>query len=71
LAFPSPLSRCTATLLTVTFVLALIVELPLVDELITTVHEPLPPDVVQLLGPTKLAGPVIVKLIAVPFGAFA
>jgi hypothetical protein len=55
-------------------VLALIVVVPVLDELITTVHEPVPPDVKQLLAPTNaaVAPPEFVseKLIVVPFGAF-
>jgi len=56
---------------TVTSVLALIVDVPIVEELITTVQEPVAPAVVQLLGPTKAAGPASEKLIVVPAGAFA
>src|SRR5580765_970233 len=71
-AFESPLCRCIVTPPTVTSVAALIVVVPVVEEPITTVHEPEPPAVVQLLGPTKLAGPDgSEKLIVVPFGAFA
>jgi hypothetical protein len=44
---------------------------PAAAELITAVHEPLPPEVVQVLGPTNEAEPeTIEKLIVVPFGAF-
>src|SRR5262249_16273739 len=58
---------------TVTVVVALIVVEPVVGELITTVHEPVPPDVVQLEGPTKAAPAppefVSVNVITVPSGA--
>ncbi len=51
--------------------LALIVVVPVADELITAEHEPVPPNVVQLLAPTKLPGPeTIAKVIVVPLGAF-
>src|SRR4051812_34515960 len=56
-ALPSALARCSGTPLTPTVVLALIVDVPVVVDLITTVQEPVPPAVVQPLGPTKLAGP--------------
>ena len=42
----------------------------LYDEVIVAVHEPVPPDVVQLEAPTKLPGPeTIEKVIVVPSGA--
>ena len=44
---------------------------PAVAEVITTVQDPVPPEVVQVDGPTKLPGPdAIAKLITVPSGAF-
>src|SRR5262245_63558665 len=47
---------------------------PSVGELITTEHEPVPPWVAQLLGPTNVAvaPPAFVseKVITIPFGAF-
>jgi hypothetical protein len=71
-AFPSPLSRCRVMPPTVTLVLALIVVVPVVVDLITTVHEPVPPLVVQLFGPTNAPGPeTIAKMIVVPFGTGA
>src|SRR6266545_593845 len=70
-ALASPLSRCNVTPPTATSVFALIVDEPVVLDVITTVHEPDPAEVVQPLGPTKLAGPASVKLIVVPFGALA
>ena len=54
--------------------LARIFVVPDVVDLITTVQDPVPPDVVQLLGPTNtaVAPPEFVseKPITVPFGAF-
>ena len=73
-AFVSPVDRVSGTPATVTFVVAWIVVVPIVGELITTVHDPVPPDVVQLDGPWKVADapPAFdsVKLIVVPSGAF-
>jgi hypothetical protein len=73
-AFVSPVDRVSGTPATVTFVVAWIVVVPIVGELITTVHDPVPPDVVQLDGPTNVADapPAFdsVKLIVVPSGAF-
>src|SRR6185436_16571702 len=58
---------------TMTSVLALIVVVPAVGELITTVHEPVPPDVVHELGPTNVAvaPPALLSenVIVVPSGA--
>src|SRR5690242_16199919 len=55
-------------------VLALTVVVPAVGELITTVHEPVPPAVVQVDGPTNVADapPALLseKEITVPSGAF-
>src|SRR5262249_9698083 len=69
--FASPVSRCNTTPLTVTSVAAFTTDTPGVADVITTVHEPVPPDVVQLVGPTNEPGPdTIVKLITVPSGAF-
>jgi hypothetical protein len=73
--FPSPVERLSAVPPTVTVVLARTFVVPAVDDLITTVHEPEPPEVAQPLGPTNaaVAPPefVSVKLITVPSGAFA
>src|SRR5262245_44218348 len=72
---PSPVERVSAVPPTVTVVVARTVVVPVVDDVITTEHEPKPPEVVQLLGPTNaaVAPPefVSVKLIVVPLGAFA
>src|SRR5262245_45448495 len=72
--FPSPVVRVSGTPPTVTVVVALIIVVPDVGELIVTVHEPVPPDVVQLDGPTNVADAPAVfvseKAIDVPFGAF-
>src|SRR5437868_919920 len=72
--FASPVSRCSVTAPTWTSVPAFTVVVPVVDDVIVAVHDPVPPDVVQLPGPTKLAvaPPEFVseKLIVVPFGAF-
>src|SRR6185436_4006332 len=62
---------CNVTPRTLTSVVALTDERPAVGEVMTTLQDPVPPDVVQALGPTKLAGPVIVNVIVVPLGAFA
>src|SRR5690242_12923869 len=66
--------RLNVTPPTLTVLDALIVVVPPVGDEITTVHEPVPPAVVQLDGPTKVAvaPPALVseKLITVPSGAF-
>src|SRR5262249_10619429 len=71
----SPVARVKATLPTVTVVVAWMVVVPPVGELITTVQDPLPPDVVQLDGPTNVAEApfefVTENVITVPSGAFA
>jgi hypothetical protein len=68
-------SRCRSTPPTSTSVVALIVVVPDDNELMTTVQEPVPPEVVQLLEPTNaaVAPPEFVneKLIVVPLGAFS
>src|SRR5262245_22000981 len=70
-AFVSPVSRCNDTPDTVTSVLARITVWPVAVELLVTWHEPDPPEVVQLSGPTKPPGPDrIEKVIRVPSGAF-
>src|SRR5262249_18454533 len=70
-ATPS-VSRCNVTPATVTSVVACTTVAPTEDDVICTVQEPVPPEVVQLFTPpTKLPGPeTIEKLITVPFGAF-
>src|SRR3954469_11781404 len=74
-AFASPVSRCKVNPPTTTSVLALIVVVPVVVELITTLQEPVPPAVVHEFAPTKaaVAPPEFVSenLIVVLFGAFA
>src|SRR5262249_53399287 len=74
-AFASPVVRVSTTPPTVTVVVALTVVVPDSDELMTTVHEPVAPDVVQVFGPTKAAAAppefVRLKVISVPAGAFA
>src|SRR6516162_2513609 len=68
---PSLVVRVNTSPPTVTFVVARITVVPLVFDVITPVHEPVPPVVVQLVGPTKLPGPeTIEKVITVPSGAF-
>src|SRR5262249_43447682 len=68
---PSPVSRCSDTPPTVTFVAALTTVVPTVDDVIVAEHEPDPPAVVQLVGVTKLPGPeTIENVIVVPSGAF-
>src|SRR6266545_3966931 len=70
-ALPSFDSRCSATPPTLTSVAAQTFVVPVVAELIVTVQEPVPPDVLQVAGPMKPPGPeTIEKLIVVPFGAF-
>jgi hypothetical protein len=68
----SPVARDSETPPTVTFVLALTTVVPGVAEVICTVHEPVPPLVLQVFTPpTKLPGPLwIENVISVPFGAF-
>ena len=53
--FPSPVDRNNDTPPTTTVVEAFTDVVPVVEELITTVHEPVTPTVVQLLGPTNAA----------------
>src|SRR5262249_39307024 len=67
-ARPSPLDRVNETPPTETVVESRTTVVPAEDEVICTVHEPVPPLVVQLLTPpTTLPGPDrIVKLIVVP-----
>src|SRR5262249_33273059 len=68
---PSPVSPWITRPPTETSVAAFTTVVPVVLELITTVQEPVPPDVVQVFGPTKLPGPLtFVKVITVPAGAF-
>src|SRR5690348_10497028 len=72
---PTPfVVRVSETPPTLTVVLALTVVVPAVGELITTVHAPVPPMVVQVDGPTKVAvAPPAFdseKEITVPSGAF-
>ena len=66
-------SRCSASVLTVTSVAALMVVVPVAVDVMTAVQDPVPPAVVQLLAPTNaaVAPPAFVseKLIMVPFGA--
>ena len=66
--------RVRETPATETVVLALIVVVPVVGELICTVHEPVPPEVVHELGPTNaaVAPPAFdsENEIVVPSGAF-
>src|SRR5262249_46022184 len=50
-AFASPVSRCNGTPLTVTSVAAFATVTPGVAEVICTVHEPVPPAVVQVFTP--------------------
>src|SRR3954468_20039324 len=72
--FPSPVARVSGTPPTVTVVVAFTVVVPVVEELITTEHEPRPFATEQLLGPTNaaVAPPEFVSEneIDVPFGAF-
>jgi len=73
-ACASPVSRWSETPPTDTVVAALIDVWPAVGELITTVQLPVPPAVVQVLGPTNEAvAPfefVSENEMTVPFGAF-
>ena len=66
----SPVARVRVTPPTTTVVVAWIAVEPLSDELMTTVHEPVVPTVVQVFGPTKaaVAPPELVRL-AVTLGA--
>src|SRR5215470_16956153 len=70
--FPSPVARVNETPITETVVEARTTVVPAVPEVICTVHEPVVPEVVQLLTPpTKLPGPDrIENVIVVPAGAF-
>ena len=68
LSFPSPVSRQRqATNHHVVFAFTLVE--PGALDTITTVHQPVVPTVVQLLGPTKLPAPVSVNVNVVPAGA--
>src|SRR5690348_2196575 len=74
---PSPacaslLERVRDTPSTDTVVVSRITVVPGVGEVIATVHDPVPPEVVQVFTlPTKPPGPdTIEKLITVPSGAF-
>jgi len=71
-ACASPVARVSETPPTVTVVAALTAVVPVVVEVICTVHEPLPFVVVQVFTPlTKLPGPLtLVNVIVVPVGAF-
>ncbi len=69
------MARVSDTPPTTTVVVAWMVVVPVVGELMTTVHEPVVPTVVQLVGPTKaaVAPPALVRLkpMVVPAGALA
>src|SRR5262249_33994543 len=69
---PSPVDRVNDTPRTETVDEARTTVVPVVVEVICTVHDPVAPTVVQvLILPTKLPGPDrIAKLITVPAGAF-
>src|SRR5262249_60252841 len=68
---PSLACRCRPTPASPTPRSSDLTVVPGVADVMTTVHEPVPPEVVQLDGPTKLPGPLtLLKLITVPSGAF-
>jgi hypothetical protein len=73
-SFASPVDRVNDTPPTVTVVDAFTVVVPVVEELITTVQDPVAATVEQLLGPTNAAvappALVIANAIDVPAGAF-
>src|SRR5262249_1611928 len=67
---PSPVSRCSEAPPTMTSGAALTIVVPASEEGIGPVREPLPREVVQFDGPTKLPGPeTIEKPIVVPSAA--
>src|SRR6476661_4130687 len=71
-AWPSFVSRCSATPLTVTSVAARTTVVPATADVITTVHEPVAASVVQVFTPpTNDPGPLTIEnVISVPAGAF-